>query len=194
MTPRHATGLLLSPVTVSEMPRFAWGFWEITGEFFSAHSPRAGRTPSEENALCSRLVTPLESEARSGGFRIQGHQQGEKALFWKAKSLILQRIAPCKIFSQTRLARLRISGGQKTASIGRTQGKEQGEKALFPKAKSLILQRIVPCKIFAQMILVRRRSSRGPNASPEGRTSGNGQGLIALFRKLKRLNLQQILE
>jgi hypothetical protein len=37
---------LLLPVMISRKPRFAWRFREITGEFFSARSPRAGSTLS----------------------------------------------------------------------------------------------------------------------------------------------------
>jgi hypothetical protein len=129
--------LLLSPVTLSETPRFAWKFAEITGEFFSAHSPRAGRSLSKENALRSRLRTPLESGAPSGFFasRIQGHPQGLKALFRKVKSLILQRISPCKIFAQMILVRRRSSRGPKASPACRTQGTGQGLIALFRKLK-----------------------------------------------------------
>jgi hypothetical protein len=137
--------LLLSPVTSSETPRFAWRFGEITGEFFSAHSPHAGHTLSEENALCSRLMTPRESAARSGLFagRIQGNQQGEKTLFRNLKSLIQQSISPCKIFAQTSLAQLRSSGGLKAAPSGRARGNGQGAKALFRGPKSLNPQTIL---------------------------------------------------
>jgi hypothetical protein len=90
---------------------------------------------SQENAL--RLVMPLESAARSGGSagRIQGHPQGEKALFRKVKSLILQSISPCKIFAKTGLVRRRSFGGLKAAPAGRTQANVQGLKALFRKLK-----------------------------------------------------------
>jgi hypothetical protein len=105
--------------------------------FFSAHSPPAGHTLSEENALCSRLVTPLESAARSGLFagRVQGNQQGEKALFWNLKQLILQSISPCKIFAQTSLVRRRSFKGLNAAPAGRTQANGQGLIALFRKLK-----------------------------------------------------------
>jgi hypothetical protein len=69
LTPRHATKSR-APVISCYVFENAAVCLEIRGDnrrFFSAHSPRAGPTLSEENALRSRLVTPLESAARSGG-------------------------------------------------------------------------------------------------------------------------------
>src|ERR1700683_2139598 len=53
---RVAEGLLLSPVTISEKPRFAWRFRPITGEIFFARNgwPRAGHAGSVARKFAGR--------------------------------------------------------------------------------------------------------------------------------------------